>query len=325
MVSTACNRVRLKDHRKRNPSSMDRDSEIVQQLQRSEIYRDYERAFSDATELPLSLRPVQFWGLAGREKRHENPFCALMAKTNKTCAACLQVQEEIGRGAACGRTVSATCFAGLCDTAVPVMLGERVVAFLQTGQVALKRPSEARFAKIAQQIVEWGSQVDLAEVQDAYFHSRVLSERQYAAMIHLLETFARHLSTIANQIIIQEEEKESPLVRRARAYIAGHQADAITLDQVAAAMHVSTYYFCKMFKKATGVTFTDYLGRVRIEKAKNLLVNPHLRVSEIAYEIGFQSLTHFNRVFKAVVGESPTRYRQALAVKGSSRGSKLAP
>src|SRR4029434_1902328 len=64
--------------------------------------------------------------------------------------------------------------------------------------------------------------------------------------------------------------------------------------------------------KATGVNFTEYLSRVRIEKAKNLLLNPNLRISEIAYEVGFQSLTHFNRVFKKVAGESPTEYRMRL-------------
>ena len=65
-------------------------------------------------------------------------------------------------------------------------------------------------------------------------------------------------------------------------------------------------------EKATGLNFTDYVSRVRIEKAKNLLLNPHLRVSEIAYEVGFQSLTHFNRVFKKIIGQSPTNYRTQL-------------
>src|SRR4029077_15949624 len=87
---------------------------------------------------------------------------------------------------------------------------------------------------------------------------------------------------------------------------AGHYGDPVGLDEMARTMHVSTFYFCKMFKRATGLTFTDYLGRVRVEKAKNLLLNPHLRVSEIAYTVGFQSLTHFNRVFRKLTGESPT-------------------
>jgi AraC-like DNA-binding protein len=50
-----------------------------------------------------------------------------------------------------------------------------------------------------------------------------------------------------------------------------------------------------------------------VEKARNLLLNPNLRISEIAYEVGFQSLTHFNRVFKKITGQSPTDYRGQLA------------
>ena len=80
-------------------------------------------------------------------------------------------------------------------------------------------------------------------------------------------------------------------------------------------MHVSTFFFCKMFKKATGLTFTGYLSRVRVEKAKTLLLNPHLRISEIAYDVGFQSLTHFNRMFLNIVGQSPTVYRASKSVR----------
>jgi len=81
---------------------------------------------------------------------------------------------------------------------------------------------------------------------------------------------------------------------------------------VSRAVNTSTFYFCKLFKKATGLNFTEYLSQLRIEKAKNLLLNPNLRVSEIAYETGFQSLTHFNRVFKRIAGQSPTTYRKRL-------------
>jgi AraC-like DNA-binding protein len=69
-----------------------------------------------------------------------------------------------------------------------------------------------------------------------------------------------------------------------------------------------------LFKKATGLTFTDYLARTRIERAKNLLLNPNVRVSEVAYDCGFISLTHFNRIFKRVVGKSPTDYRRTLRI-----------
>jgi AraC-like DNA-binding protein/ligand-binding sensor protein len=288
---------------------MSRTANIVERIARSEIYQDYERAFSEATQLPLALRPVEVWRFALEGKRYENPFCAMLAKCNRTCAACLETQKKMddlpGTGA---RTV--TCFAGLCDSAVPLQVGEKLIGFLQTGQVALRKPNATQFCKITKQLVDWGVAVDLTKLEDAYFHSRFLAPQQYAAILKLLETFAKHLSLLANQIVVRAEESESPLVRRARAYILANQADPIDLAKVAHAMHVSTFYFCKIFKRATGLTFTQYLSRVRVEKAKKLLLNPHLRISEIAYNVGFQSLTHFNRVFRQVVGQSPTEYRE---------------
>lgn len=118
---------------------------------------------------------------------------------------------------------------------------------------------------------------------------------------------------VSNQIVVREQHAEPPVVARAKQFITEHQTEELSLEQVANAVHTSKFYFCKMFKKATGINFTDYLSRVRTERAKNLLLNPNLRVSEIAYEVGFQSLTHFNRVFKRILGRSPTDYRGQLA------------
>ena len=293
---------------------MNRTLQTLECIASSQIYKDYERAFSEATQLPLALRPVEVWRFALEGKKYQNPFCAILAKYNRSCAACLETQKKLeelpGAGA---RTV--TCFARLCDSAVPMQVGEKVIGFLQTGQVALRKPTAAQFGKIAKQLIEWGVTVDLRTLEDAYYHSRCLTPQQYSGMVKLLETFAQHLSLLANQIALQEEEAESPFARRARAYIMANQSDPIDLAKVAQAMHVSTFYFCKMFKKATGLTFTEYLGRVRVEKAKHLLLNPHLRVSEIAYDVGFQSLTHFNRVFRQVVGQSPTVYRESKSAR----------
>ena len=281
---------------------------IVHRLSRSELFKDYERAFSETTKLPLALRPLETWNLATADKPRENPFCSLMAQCSRTCGTCLEVQEKTATQSATG-PMTMTCFAGLCETAVPVRVGARIIGYLQTGHVSLNRPNAAQFDKISKQLTAWGVKLDLHKLEDAYFHSLVLTPGQYKAMITLLEIFATHLSLVANQIILQEDETEPPMVRRARAYIAGHHADPMHLENVATAMHVSTFYFCKMFKKATGLTFTEYLGRVRIEKANALLLNPHLRISEIAYDVGFQSLTHFNRVFRDITGQSPTAFR----------------
>jgi AraC-like DNA-binding protein len=290
---------------------MPKRAEIVRQLSKSQIFLDYESAFNSATHLPLAFRPHEIWQHALRGKKHENPFCALMAKSSRSCAACLEVQQQLVEGEP-GESASVMCFAGLCDTAVPVSVGNNIVGFLQTGQVALRKPTEAGFSRIAQQLLTWGVKVDLNQLQDAYFHGKVLSKDQYQAMVRLLEIFAKHLSVMANQILVEQQNEEPPMITRAKRFIGEHQADSISLDQIAKTLNVSTFYFCKMFKKATGLTFTDYLSRTRVERAKNLLLNPNVRVSEVAYDCGFISLTHFNRVFKKVVGKSPTFYRNTL-------------
>jgi AraC-like DNA-binding protein/ligand-binding sensor protein len=283
------------------------DRDLIQQLKRTDIFSHYESAFSEALRLPMAIRPADAWAPALRGHKFENPFCALMAETNRSCAACLEVQDQAAKGAR-DQPATITCFAGLSDSAVPIRVGERLVGFLQTGQVALTPRTKAGFARITRRLLEWGLSTNIQRLEEAYFHSKVLSPKQYASMIKLLEVFAKHLSVVANQLAV-DSPNESPFVRKAKAYIARHQDDQVTLEQAAAAMNVSTFYFCKLFKKATGMTFTEYLGRVRVEKAKNLLLNPHLRISEIAYSVGFQSLTHFNRLFRQFAGESPSNFR----------------
>jgi len=285
---------------------------FVDILSHSKIYQDYERAFTDATGLPVSLRPVESWQLPHRGKKSENPFCAMMAQRSGSCAACLRMQDQISQTAHT-EAQTLTCFSGMSDTAVPVRLGENLIGFLQTGQVFQRKPSEAQFTKVARQLEEWGMDVEKGELRDAFFSTRVLSRRQHEAMVMLLKIFAMHLSTVSNQVLVRQENSEPPMITRAKEFIGKNQGEALSLGQVAKAVNTSTFYFCKMFKKATGLNFTDYVSRTRIEKAKNLLLNPNLRVSEIAFEVGFQSLTHFNRVFKKIVGESPTEYRGEAA------------
>ncbi len=284
---------------------------FIEALTRSQIYQDYERAFSKTTGLPLTLRPVESWHMAQHGKRAENPFCTLMAENNRACAACLETQQKINEVAGVGpRTVK--CFAGLCDTGVPVSIGDELLGFLQTGQIFLKKPTRAQFARAAKQLVDWGWKVDLRRLEEAYFQTRVISPKQYESVVRLLTIFAQHLSLVSNQLLVRNANAEPPAITRAKQFIKEHQADEISLGDVAKAVNTSTFYFCKMFKKATGLNFTDYLSRVRVEKARNLLLNPNLRISEIAFAAGFQSLSHFNRVFRRIAGESPTRYREKL-------------
>jgi AraC-like DNA-binding protein/ligand-binding sensor protein len=287
------------------------DRALIEALANSKVFHDYERAFTEATGLPVALRPVESWQLPHHGQRNESPFCALVSETSRACACCLQVQEKLA-GAAAQDAHTIGCPAGMCDTAVPVRLGDRLIGFLQTGQVFRKRPTEAQFHRALRLVKEWGVNVDPAKVKEAYFATTVVPTKRHEAVVQLLSIFAQHLSMLSNQVLLQQDNAEPPVITRAKEFIQEHQTENLRLGHVAKAVNTSTFYFCKMFKKVTGINFTDYLSRVRIEKSKNLLLNPNLRVSEIAFEVGFQSLTHFNRVFKKILGQSPTEYRTQL-------------
>jgi len=230
---------------------MNTEADLIQRLGRSNLYNEFKQAFCVSASLPLTLRPLEFWQLAHSSQPYENPFCALIAQTNRGCAAYLETEQSAVDAARSG-PATVRCFADLCHTAVPVKLGERTIGFLQTGQIALHLPSAVGFESIARQLTEWGVHMNLKILEGAYYRSRVLSKDQYAGLIRLLEIFAQQLSAMANRTMVQDSESEPPMIRRAKAYIAGHYGDPVNLDEIARVMHVSTFYFCKMFRTCSG-------------------------------------------------------------------------
>lgn len=281
---------------------------IATKLSNTQLFQDYEKAFLEATGLQVAIRPAKAYENALRDAKGENPFCALLARTNAGCANCIKMQEQLEQKAGL-EPQSLHCFAGLCDSAVPIRVGNELIAFLQTGQILLHQPNQEEFTRTTKQLLSWGSQVNLKALEEAYFQTKVFDKAQYDAMLRLLSTFAEHLATISNSIETEASAEEPKLVSKAKRYIRDCYHERISLDEAAQAVNASTRHFCKVFKEATGITFTDYLARVRVEKAKHLLENPHLRVSEIAFETGFESISQFNRSFKRVTGKTPTQFR----------------
>jgi len=292
-----------------------RGDDVVARLRQSDLFRDYQDAFQTATGLPLVLREAGSFQPPLHGTRQPNRLCAMLTGSSRTCATCLQVQQEVEREpGANGKTVR--CFAGLAESVVPVRLGERIIAYLQTGQVMTRPPTEQGFRAALSELSRWRATVDVELLRRAYFETRVLPKARYQAALRLLASFAQHLSILSNELMIRSSSAEPPAAAKARAFISEHLGEPLSLEQVARAANMSAFYFCKVFKAATGLTFTHYVARARIERTKQMLLNPHTRISEAAYEAGFQSLSQFNRVFRRFAGESPTNYR--ARIHGSS-------
>ena len=113
---------------------------------------------------------------------------------------------------------------------------------------------------------------------------------------------------------------EPVAIWKARKYIEEHSGEELSLTRVAKAVNMNANYLSENFKQVTGIKFVEYVAHTRFKNACDLLRNSSLRISEIAFAAGFQSLSQFNRVFKRFSGKSPTQYRAArLWIAGIGR------
>jgi len=112
---------------------------------------------------------------------------------------------------------------------------------------------------------------------------------------------------------------EPVAIWKARKYIEEHSREELSLRKVAKAVNMNANHLSENFKQVIGINFVEYVARTRFLTACDLLRNPKLRISEIAFAAGFQSLSQFNRVFKKFWGKSPTQYRRS---RGLPRGHR---
>ena len=299
------------------------NKQLVAMLRRSRLFRDYETVFTKATGLPLTLRPLEYWQLAHQGKKNENPFCALLAERPATLAVCLKAHDDMIKHTD-GIPHSVTCPFGLTETAIPVKLGSEIIGYLRIGQVLRHMPAKSDATKVSRELERCGLRFT-REIRKAWEKNPLILPDKYNAIVRLLTFFADQLSALSNQLMMEKNNAEPPVVLKAREYIGKHKTEELSLANVAKAAGASVFHFCKVFHKATGLKFTDYVGRVRLEEARTRLLNPNQRISEIAYDVGFQSLTQFNRTFKRVFGQSPTKFRARLSSGKRARSAPVVP
>lgn len=102
------------------------------------------------------------------------------------------------------------------------------------------------------------------------------------------------------------------IVRNALNYMEENYKEKILLSDVAEKTYVSQWHLSKLLNKETGQSFSEILNGIRIEKAKELLKDPSLRIGDIADEVGFLDMAHFSRVFKKINGISANEYRNQM-------------
>lgn len=98
----------------------------------------------------------------------------------------------------------------------------------------------------------------------------------------------------------------------ALAYIDKHYDCEIGLADLAATVHLTPEYFCRLFKHATELSPIEYINRVRIFKSEQLLLSTDVTITEIAFKVGFSHVSYFNRTFRRYRGMTPSKYRKVI-------------
>lgn len=122
--------------------------------------------------------------------------------------------------------------------------------------------------------------------------------------------FIQKVFEVCSNVSSYKEEQSNHVIKKAILYIENHYNKDISLDDVSREVDISPYYFSRLFKEETKENFIEYLTKLRIKKAKELLKKKELSMKHICMQVGFGTPNYFSRIFKKYVGVTPTEYRE---------------
>ncbi|MNI46935.1 HTH-type transcriptional activator Btr [compost metagenome] len=138
---------------------------------------------------------------------------------------------------------------------------------------------------------------------------------QASTLLELKQWFAEQLERASLQIKRLSRVAPNRYVMEAKQFVDTHYAEKIRLEDMAETMHLNAKYFSSLFKKESGMNFIDYVNEVRIRKASDLIFRSDHMINEIAYMVGFQNLSHFNKLFRKATSMTPLAYRIRVRIE----------
>jgi AraC-like DNA-binding protein/ligand-binding sensor protein len=290
------------------PVAGSRGNLVFEAIARSDLFVQFFRLVDSLTGLKPALVDCGGKEVLPCPQARLNKFCRIIDHTPEGLAACRRC-DTVDLSQCGGGLRIYQCHAGLMDICVPILVSGEHVASILCGQVLTRAPDERGFQAVLRRIR--GIPVDEAELRRAYFATRVVPCRQLKRMAQMIAFFAGYLSEIGSRLALLEQKDQRECIRAARQYMSENFHAPLTLKEVAGVVALSPKYFSRLFAREVGESYVRQLNRMRIAKAKEQLLRPHVRVSDVAARCGFESIPHFNRVFRFFEKLSPTDFRRA--------------
>lgn len=197
------------------------------------------------------------------------------------------------------------CYLGLCEYVIPVLEDGELIAVAFLGQCRIR--GEDEFPAFRERIN--GAGLNGEEFEPSF---RALPELDRVSLVSGGRLLDIALSSIVrdNVALNAPSEADMSLSEKIMSYIKTAYMSQISSSDIADRLHVNRCYLSRIFKKETGITICDYICRVRIENAKELLRRTMIPISSISFNVGFCDQNYFTRVFKRCTGATPGEFRR---------------
>ncbi len=249
---------------------------------------------------------VLFFGNFGNEKLllppektiHPSPICSEMKEHPNGYRRCFYCRNSaIKKALATKEPFGGLCINGIYEYTRPVVMDGDVVCMIFVGNIL---PDGERSDKLRRSVRGNEELIDTTE--------KGFSESRCEDIGALVESYIRMIFEVCPTK--KEKENFDPLVENLKNYIEANIEYKIDLELLAQIFHYNEKYLGRLFKKKTGLSFSEYVNLRRVERGKELLISGNDTVINISSRIGFNNVTYFNRMFKKHYGVTPSEYRQ---------------
>lgn len=249
---------------------------------------------------------------------HNTPYCLYVKQDRERYRHCLSMMKKIA--AKCirdGASFCGTCYAGVREYVVPIVCDGQLLGAITAGFFPVPE-AEAR-SRIARamdgapaQDVTHALSLYRAEILPTSVPEQVLLPALEFAASYLAMTYrmARESQDTAQLVSARKNTGADAVYRQALDYIHQNATRAISVASVASACHCSQSAISHMLKKRLGVGLSTYVNKLRVERAKDLLLNTDDTIASICQQLGYLDANYFSRVFVQLMNISPSEFRR---------------
>lgn len=298
----------------------------------SELINKIAQDFAKATDLAVVV--VNIHGEEVSDLFHFTPFCQLMRQDPEMGRRC-RISDRCGglEASKSNQPCIYRCHAGLTDFSIPLVIGGHLVGFVLCGQVRIN--DTVKLPVVQESSFAWQQNGQLAENFEKIpliDYDRLLSSADLLKII-----VDNYLKQQLDFVVIKEHqpagsERRASIpgphdskMKKVLRYIDSHYSEDLRLEDVAAMVYLSPYYFSKLFKKYQGIGFNAYVNQQRMHSARQMLEQSDWSIAVIARNLGFSQASYFCKVFRQTYSITPQAYReQRLTAAFSNSAGHLA-